>query len=270
MNDSKAQLGDNQRSNTRPVIGVTTYLQPASWGAWSDVEAALIPAEYARMVTDAGGTPVLLPPVGTDLGVLDRLDGLILSGGADVGPGQYGAEADPRTQAQAWRDDVEFALFAAAHAKRVPVLGICRGLQVINVALGGTLYQHVPDVLGHSRYQPVPGVYGEVTVEIEPGSTAHSLLGANTVAPCYHHQAVDQVAPSLKVTGRSADGVVEVLERDTSTEGGWLLCVQWHPEHNSTDARVVVGLVAAARDYRQELMQTGTFPANDSHRNGAS
>lgn len=231
------------------------------------------------MVAQAGGTPVLLPPLGADVSVLDRLDGLILSGGADVGPERYGQSAHERTQAQDWRDAAEFALFNAAHTRGMPVLGICRGLQVVNAALGGTIHQHLPEVVGHSDYQPSPGVYGEVTVTIEPNSIAGGLLGTSTVAPCYHHQAVDRVAPGLRVTGTSPDGVIEILERNPSAESAaenspdntarsntassWLLCVQWHPEHNSTDARVVTGLVAAAREYAL------TQQAQHTDKNGA-
>lgn len=246
-----------------PIIGITAYQQPAAWGVW-DTEAVILPAEYVRMVAVAGGVPVLLPPHGTDVAVLDRLDGLLLSGGADVGPERYGAEPHTATVSQEWRDAHEFALAAAAIDAGLPVLGICRGLQVINVALGGTLHQHLPEVLGHSDYQPAPGEYGEVTVTCAPGTMASALLGPETTAPCYHHQAVDRVAPGLQVTGRAADGTVEILEAAPAPEPdpagqdpaaavpgpatpGWLLAVQWHPEHDSQDARVVTGLVAAAR-----------------------
>lgn len=229
-----------------PVIGLTSYQQPARWGVW-DTEAAVLPAEYVRMVVAAGGVPVLLPPHGTDAAVLDRIDGLLLSGGADVGPARYGAQPHAETKSQDWRDEHEFTLAAAAIDSGLPVLGICRGLQVINVALGGTLHQHLPEVLGHSDYQPAPATYGEVTVSCEPGTIASALLGPETTAPCYHHQGVDRVAPGLRVTGRSPDGLVEILEAEPDTVPGWLLAVQWHPEHDSEDARVVTGLVAAAR-----------------------
>ncbi|MCT1447042.1 gamma-glutamyl-gamma-aminobutyrate hydrolase family protein [Brevibacterium casei] len=234
-----------------PVIGISCYLQQAQWGVW-DTEAALVPADYVRMVAAAGGIPVLLPPHGQTPAVLDRLDGLLIAGGADVDPAAYGAAAHERTGSQPFRDDSEFLLLAAARQRGLPVLGICRGLQVIAVAHGSTLIQHLPEVTGHTDYQPRPGVYGEVAVTTEPGTIARAVLGETATAPCYHHQAVDRLGAGLTVTARSAEGLIEAIEIDPahrSDDGtGWLFAVQWHPEHNPDDARVVTALVDAAKD----------------------
>lgn len=239
-------------SDPTPVIGITSYLQQAQWGVW-DAEAALIPADYVRMVAGCGAIPVLLPPHGQSPAVLDRIDGLIIAGGADIAAEAYGEIAHERTGSQPYRDASEFMLLAGARERGLPVLGICRGLQVINVAAGGSLIQHLPEVVGHTDYQPSPGVYGEVEVTTEPGSLAREVLGEATTAPCYHHQAVDRLGEGLTVTARSADGLIEAIEQDSSPAGaagenGWLLAVQWHPEHNPDDARVVAALVAAAKE----------------------
>lgn len=221
-------------------------MQEAAWGVWR-TEAVVLPAEYVRMVVTAGAVPVLLPPHGTDASVLDSLDGLVLTGGADVGPDRYGAQPHPLTQAQPWRDDHEFTLFAAARARGLPVLGICRGLQVVNAALGGTLHQHVPEVLGTDRYQPAPGEYGQMIARTTPGSRIAAIVGESITAPCYHHQSVERVGAGLSVTACTDDGVIEVLEGPT--EQPWLLAVQWHPEHNPVDVRVVAAFVDAARGH---------------------
>ncbi|WP_291791722.1 gamma-glutamyl-gamma-aminobutyrate hydrolase family protein [Brevibacterium sp.] len=261
----------------RPLMGLTTYMQQAAWGVW-DAEAVILPAEYVQMVVAAGGVPVLLPPHGTDPSVLDGLDGLILTGGADVGPERYGAVPHERTQAQPWRDDHEFALLTAARERGMPVLGICRGLQVINAAFGGTLHQHVPEVLGHSDYQPEPGVYGEVTTRVEPGSRLAFAVGEQVSAPCYHHQSVAEVGAGLVVTARAEDGTVEALETplpsaeapaagepaDSDPAEPWLLAVQWHPEHNVQDVRVVTAAVDAARTYAEQRARTVRPPASGS------
>ncbi|WP_245579836.1 gamma-glutamyl-gamma-aminobutyrate hydrolase family protein [Brevibacterium album] len=267
----------------RPLMGLTTYMQQGAWGVW-DTEAVILPAEYVHMVVAAGGVPVLLPPHGTDASVLDGLDGLVLTGGADVGPERYGAVPHERTQAQPWRDDHEFTLLAAARERGMPVLGICRGLQVINAALGGTLHQHVPEVVGHSDCQPEPGVYGEVTARVEPGSRLARAVGEQVSAPCYHHQSVAEVGAGLVVTARAEDGTVEALETASPSAGEsgtsesaagepaageaggsdsaepWLLAVQWHPEHNVQDVRVVTAAVDAARVYAEQRARAARPP----------
>jgi putative glutamine amidotransferase len=236
-----------------PLIGVTTYLERAQTGVW-DVPASFLPKVYLDAVTDAGGIAVLLPPqpVSREIArsVISALDGLIVAGGADVDPARYGQEAHPRTGApRTDRDAWEDALLAEAIATELPFLGICRGAQVLNVALGGTLVQHLPDVVGTEKYQPAPAVFGEGEVTVEPGSRLEAALGGSQTLPVhfYHHQALDHVADGLTVTARSDDGVIEAVELDSVPFG---LAVQWHPEENAADRRLFAGLVEAARAHR--------------------
>ncbi|WP_345750657.1 gamma-glutamyl-gamma-aminobutyrate hydrolase family protein [Microbacterium rhizophilus] len=234
-----------------PVIGVTTYLQRAQTGVW-DVEAAFLPRVYLDGVIAAGGAPVLLPPQPLAPGVVDavlaRIDGLIVSGGADVDPSRYGAPAHPRTDApHTTRDAWEFALLERALALDLPFLGICRGMQVLNVLRGGTLHQHLPDVVGDARYQLGGGVFARVPIEASPGSRIAELVGPVIDAPVYHHQAVDRPGDGLAVTARSADGIVEAVELEGATHG---LAVQWHPEEDPDDRRLFQSVVDAARAHR--------------------
>jgi putative glutamine amidotransferase len=246
---------DVGRMGERPVIGVTTYLEQAQTGVW-DLRASFLPEVYISAVTDAGGIAVLLPPQPVDDAVaratLARLDGLIVSGGADVDPRRYGQEPHPLTGApRADRDDWEDALLRAAIEADLPFLGICRGVQMLNVALGGTLVQHLPDVVGHEGYQPGAAVFGRAPVEIDPGSVLGRTLGDSLGLPgpldveLYHHQSLDDVADGLVVTARTAEGVIEAVELDGATFG---VGVQWHPEQDAADRRLFAGLVDRARD----------------------
>ena len=237
-----------------PLIGVTTYLEQTQSGVW-DVSASFLPKAYLDAVTDAGGIAVLLPPqpASPEIArtVLASLDGLIVAGGADVDPARYGQEPHPRTGApRTDRDAWEDALLSEAIAAELPFLGICRGAQVLNVALGGTLVQHLPDVVGSERYQPSPAVFGDGEVTVEPGSRLSAVLGdeAGTLpVHYYHHQALDVVADGLTVTARSEDGVIEAVELESVPFG---LAVQWHPEQDAADRRLFAGLVEAARTHR--------------------
>jgi len=237
-----------------PLIGITTYLEQAQSGVW-DLRASFLPKVYLDAVTDAGGIAVLLPPQPVSPAiartVLASLDGLIVAGGADVDPARYGQEPHPRTGApRTDRDEWEDALLTEAIATELPFLGICRGAQVLNVALGGTLVQHLPDVVGSDRYQPSAAVFGEGEVSVEPGSRLANVLGdeAGTLpVHYYHHQALDVVAEGLTVTARSEDGVIEAVELESVPFG---LGVQWHPEENAADRRLFAGLVEAARTHR--------------------
>lgn len=243
-----------QPAASAPLIGVTTYLERSRTGVW-DVPASFLPKVYLDAVTEAGGIAMLLPPQPVTSGiartVLAVLDGLIVAGGADVDPARYGQQPHPRTGApRTDRDTWEEALLTEAIATDVPFLGICRGAQVLNVALGGTLVQHLPDVVGSDRYQPSPAVFGEGEVTIEPGSRLATVLGPGSgTLPVhyYHHQALDEVAEGLTVTARSEDGVVEAVELGSVPFG---IGVQWHPEENAADRRLFAGLVEAAREHR--------------------
>ncbi|MEV5497439.1 gamma-glutamyl-gamma-aminobutyrate hydrolase family protein [Nonomuraea fuscirosea] len=212
----------------RPVIGITGYVEPASFTVWQDTTAALLPYAYVEQVVRAGGQPVVLPPAGEPASVVRGLDGLILAGGGDIDPARYGAAPHERLgYVREFRDEAEFSLLAAALDAGLPYLGICRGLQVLNVALGGTLHQHLPDVVGHTGHCPAPGRFGDLPVSVVPGSRLAKALGKEPVAvPHYHHQAVDRLAPGLTVTATSADGTIEAVELDAA----FVLAVQWHAE----------------------------------------
>lgn len=241
MNDSEGVPA------TRPLIGLSTYLEQAATGVW-DVPAAFLPKVYFEAVTRAGGIAVLLPPQPVDDAiagrVLDGLDGLIITGGTDVDPERYGQSPHPQTdEPRPDRDAWEDALLRAAIARGLPFLGICRGAQVLNVTLGGTLVQHLPDVLGRTTYSIGGGLFNTVPVDVVPGSELARLVGTSVSAKVYHHQAIDRVADTLVVTGRGADGVIEAVEIPGMPFG---IAVQWHPEENPEDLRLFAGLVAAA------------------------
>ena len=227
---------------SRPVVGITCYVEQARWGVW-DVPAAVLPFRYVERVETAGGRAVVLPPsAATDDSVLDRLDALVFAGGADLDPGLYGQQAHPETSGvRPERDAAELPLMRAALDRDVPVLGICRGLQVMAVVRGGSLTQHLPDVVGHERHRPAPGVYGLHEVRLAPGSRAHLILGDAVSVPSYHHQGLDS-AGSLTVTGWADDDTPEVVE-DPSRR--FALGVLWHPEAGD-DLRLFSALVGAA------------------------
>lgn len=226
-------------TTVRPLIGVSTYLEAgARWGVW-ELEAALLPAGYPRLVQRAGGLAAMLPPDAPEhaAATVARLDGLVIAGGPDVEPVHYGATPDPRTGPPARaRDAWELALIQAALTARVPLLGICRGMQLLNVALGGTLTQHID---GHAV---TPGVFGHHAVKPVPGTVYGDLAPEETAVPTYHHQAVDRLGTDLLPSAHAPDGTVEAVELPGHH---WVLGVQWHPEMGA-DLRVMRGLVAAA------------------------
>ncbi len=227
----------------RPVIGITTYRETARWGVWN-CPAVLVPADYVRQVSGAGAVPVLLPPIADGVDVLDRLDGLVLAGGADVDPARYGAERSPRTGPAATdRDDAELVLLAGALERDLPVLAVCRGLQLLTVLRGGSLVQHLPDVVGNDAHVPAPGSYGDNAVRIAPGSRLAGLVGTEAVWACHHHQAVDRLGDGLTAVAWADDGTVEAAELDGAR---FVVGVQGHPEVGD-DARLFAGLVEAAR-----------------------
>ncbi|MFD9213674.1 gamma-glutamyl-gamma-aminobutyrate hydrolase family protein [Streptomyces sp. NPDC087659] len=223
---------------TQPLIGVSTYLEDASWGVWR-LPAALLPVGYPRLVQAAGGIAAMLPPDEPDraAAAVARLDGLVVAGGPDVEPVRYGAEPWPRTGPPAReRDSWELALIRAALDTGTPLLGICRGMQLLNVALGGTLVQHLD---GHVE---AVGVFGRHAVTPVEGTLYASLVPAESSVPTYHHQAVDRLGDGLVVSAHADDGTVEAVELP---EPAWVLGVQWHPEMDD-DTRVMAGLVRAA------------------------
>lgn len=210
----------------RPIIGITTYVEPASWLVWRDLPTALIPQAYVESVTRAGGRAVLLPPDDLDADVIGVLDGLVLSGGADLGPQLYGEQPGPMTVSRADRDTSELLLTRAALAVDLPILGVCRGMQLLAVAAGGRLHQHLPEELGHEKHRPAPGVYGEHEASFTPGSRIAGLMGDDLAIHCYHHQGVAD-SGTLTVTGRTEDGLIEAVEDPAHR---FVLGVQWHPE----------------------------------------
>jgi putative glutamine amidotransferase len=235
-------------SDKPPVIGLTTYLSQARLGVW-DVPASFLPAVYFQGVTAAGGVATLLPPQPVDSGiaarVLDGLDGLLITGGPDVDPAAYGQQPHPATdQPGCQRDEWEFTLLGAALERQLPVLGICRGAQVLNVALGGTLHQHLPDVIGHSGHRAGNAVFSTLQVRTKPGSRLAALVGESVEARCYHHQAIAELGDGLVASAWDGDGVVEALELPGH---GFVLAVQWHPEESLDDLRLFSAIVEAAR-----------------------
>lgn len=231
----------------RPVIGISSYTEKARWGSW-DTPCILLPRRYADGVTRAGGIPVLLPPVPGVEHTVTRLDGLILAGGGDIEPALFGAQAHPQTcGVRPGRDEAELALAVAALEHGVPLLGICRGLQVLNVALGGTLHQHLPDLVGHEGHSPVAGGYGTHEVKVAPGSRLAGILGTAAAGECpvptHHHQAVDRLGAGLLATAWTADGTIEAAEL---AGPAFALAVQWHPEAGD-DPSLFGALLAASR-----------------------
>ena len=201
-------------------------------------------------MAQAGGLPVLLPPSEGGAAVLSRLDGLVLSGGSDVDPARYGAAAHPDAGPfYAARDSAELELCRHALASGLPVLGICRGLQVINVALGGTLHQHLPDLVGNDSHSPERTGYGAHKVSVAAGTQLAAILGRSEAAvPTHHHQAIDRLGAGLVATAWTDDGVIEAVEFDQGCRlmrAPFMIAVQWHPEAGD-DLSLFTALVAAA------------------------
>jgi putative glutamine amidotransferase len=229
---------------------VTTYVERARQGVW-EVPAAYLQYDYVELVTRAGGLPVLLPPPGQGAGpaiareVLDRVDALVVAGGRDVDARRYGAEPHPEADRPATdRDEWELALTREALDRGLPLLGICRGAQVLAVALGGTLVQHVPDLPGAGAHKLGPGEFASHTVRTVPGSRVAAALGTEASVSCYHHQAVAEAPAGLRATAHAEDGVIEAVELEGD---GFAVGVQWHPEQTLDDLRLVQELVQAAR-----------------------
>jgi putative glutamine amidotransferase len=233
--------------SSRPIIGITAYEEQARWNQW-DLRACVLPVRYVRAVEASGGIAVLVPVQELSVedagSLLGRLDGLVFSGGPDVNPERYGAAADPSTGApRDERDAVEMVLLESLRAQAVPTLAICRGMQVLNVARGGTLLQHLPDAVGHGGHAPIPGAHGLHDVRSEPRSLLRSAVGwERAPVPTAHHQAIDRLGEGLVPTAWAEDGTVEAVEDRTCP---FLLGVQWHPEAGD-DFSLFRALVAAA------------------------
>lgn len=231
-----------------PRVGLTTYREPASWGVWS-MPADLLPVDYANGIHAAGGVPLLLPP--SDPGIapvaLDAVHGLLVAGGADVDPARYGADRAAATgPARHDRDEWELALVRAAVDRDLPVLAVCRGMQVLNVALGGDLRQHLPDDIGSDLHCPTVGAHGRHGVVLAAGSTLRAVLGEHAEVATYHHQGLGRLGAGLSATGWADDGVVEGVEL---TGHSWVVGVQWHPEAFAGEP-IFAAFVAACLAYR--------------------
>lgn len=225
-----------------PLIGITAYVEQARWGVW-DREATLLPQVYVTAVHAAGGRALVVPPLpeGVDA-VVAALDGLILAGGSDLDPALYGAEPDPHTTGtRPARDAGEMALLRAAIAADLPVLGICRGMQLMVAEAGGRLVQHLPDVVGSGRHRGAPGVYVPHLVTTVAGSRLAKLVGESIEVPSYHHQGIEDPG-TLTVSAYADDGIVEAVE---VPEARFRIGVLWHPEQD-VDGRLFTGLLAAA------------------------
>jgi putative glutamine amidotransferase len=234
---------------SRPLIGVCAAVEHATFGVWRDEPATLLPLSYSRAIHGAGGMVAMLPPdrrATEDPGaLLDRLDALVLGGGADIDPESHGVEAHPETVGtNPDRDHFEIALVRGALERGMPLLGVCRGMQVLNVACGGTLDQHLPERLGHDRHRPVPGSWAEHDVRIQPGSLAARAAGTERLTvKSHHHQGVDVVPETLSATAWATDD--ENVEAIESRDGEFVLGVLWHPEED-VDDRVIPSLVERA------------------------
>jgi putative glutamine amidotransferase len=234
---------------TRPLIGVCAAVERATFGVWKDEPAVLLPLSYARAIHGAGGMVAMLPPdrraTEDPDELLDRLDALMLGGGADIDPEGHGAEAHPETVGtNPDRDNFEIALARAALERGIPLLGVCRGMQILNVARGGTLDQHLPDRLGHELHRLVPGSWGEHGVRIRADSLAARAAGAeHLTVKSHHHQGVDRIAEGLTASAWATDD--ETVEAIESADGSWVLGVLWHPEEDLED-RVIPALVETA------------------------
>ncbi|WP_027346436.1 gamma-glutamyl-gamma-aminobutyrate hydrolase family protein [Hamadaea tsunoensis] len=236
---------------TRPIIGLTTYAEPASWALYRDVPAMLLHQTYVHRIQAAGGRPVLLPPDDVDDAILDRLDGLVLTGGADIDPAYYGAVKHEATHLKPGRDPGELILARGALARDLPVLGVCRGMQLLAVATGGALHQHLPEFVGTHLHRPAPfdkPTYGEHVVHLEPDTRCHSILGGVAKTNSLHHQAVADPGTFTAVGWCIEDGVIEAMEDPAHR---FAVAIQWHPEAEG-DPRLFEALVASA---------SGTTPA---------
>jgi gamma-glutamyl-gamma-aminobutyrate hydrolase PuuD len=234
----------------RPLIGITAYApQEVRWGVWTG-PAALIPLSYVRSIERAGGRALVIPPSAEGVEeTLDGVDGLLFSGGEDLDPERYGADAHPETKGvDSARDRAELALLEAALERDMPVLAVCRGSQVLNVARGGDLVQHLPEVVGDEKHKHTPGTFADHDVTLAPGSRAGSALGPRAPVKSHHHQGYGRLGEGLRETAWAEDGTIEGLE---DPEKRFAVGVLWHPEEGE-DGALFEALVDEARRYRAE------------------
>jgi putative glutamine amidotransferase len=223
--------------SSRPNIGITAATERVSYGVWEDIPAIISPARYVQAVQRAGGRPILLPPDPEDpkdpREVLDLIDALVVTGGAgDLDPALYGEDPHPETgPVQEERDAYELALVRGALEREMPILGICRGMQILNVAYEGTIEQHLPDAVGHEEHRHTPGTFADHEVQLAPGSlAARAAGGERTAVKSHHHQGIKEVGKGLRVSGwDTEDETVEALEDPECT---FVLGVLWHPEED--------------------------------------
>jgi gamma-glutamyl-gamma-aminobutyrate hydrolase PuuD len=236
----------------RPVIGITAYAEPSvRWGVW-DVPAAVIPLAYVRMVEGAGGRALLVPPSEEAIDeTLDALDGVLFSGGSDIDPSEYGHELHPETNGtRPERDRGELALLRAALERDMPVLAVCRGSQVLNVARGGDLVQHLPEVVDEKHkhlHKFTGGVFAEHEVEVKGGTRLGSLLGERAPVKSHHHQGFGAIGDGLVESAWADDGTLEAIEDPAKR---FTVGVLWHPEEGE-DETLFRALVDEARAYRE-------------------
>jgi gamma-glutamyl-gamma-aminobutyrate hydrolase PuuD len=233
----------------RPLIGITSYAEEVRMGVWVE-DAAVVPLAYVRAVEHAGGRPIVLPPVEDAIEeTLDAVHGVIFSGGGDLDPGLYGADAHDETDVpKPWRDGPEMALIAAALERDMPVLAICRGSQLLNVVRGGDLVQHLPEIVGDEKHKHQPGAYSDHDVQVASDSRLGGILGEHTPVKSHHHQGMGKIGDGLREVAWAEDGVVEGLE---DPDKRFALGVLWHPEE-AEDFALFEGLVEEAARYRDE------------------
>jgi putative glutamine amidotransferase len=241
--------GSASSNERKPIIGITTYVTPARWSYW-EREVALIPVDYVRAVERAGGRPLLVPP--SEDGVeetLDAVDALIFSGGADLDPDLYGQDPHPETKGvNPERDRGELALLEAALARDMPVLAICRGSQVLNIARGGDLVQHLPDVVGDEKHKHTPGTFADHDVKLDEGTKLAAVLGGHAPVKSHHHQGFGRVGNGLRVAAHAQDGTIEAVE---ATDRRFTVGVLWHPEAGE-DEKLFEELVREALRFHSE------------------
>jgi putative glutamine amidotransferase len=232
------------------VVGILAAIERVSWGVWDGYEVTLAPRAYVSAVQRAGGLAIVLPPdpaaVESPKALLKRVDALLLAGGADIDPASYGAEPHPETKGTwADRDAFEIALARGALERDMPVLGICRGMQLLNIALGGSLDQHLPDSIENSAHRSTAGTFGTHRVRLAPGTLACAAAGTEgLLVMSHHHQGVERLGAGLVASGWSVDD--EIVEAIELPGRRFALGVVWHPEEDP-ESSVIASLVAAAR-----------------------